>query len=102
MSSKPRSRSRKRFEQINHLVDDSFAKMPTATHAAALVEAWRHADSYGRFALSRQRLADTLGISKRHASSIVSTLVAKGYMTMLRKATGTRPPVYKLTTPSDC
>ncbi len=92
-----KSKSRQRFEQLNHITDHMISKLPTATHGLVLVVCWRHADQNQVFELSHSRIADALGVSRRHIVDVMVDLQAVDSIRLLRKGGGTRASRYKIT-----
>lgn len=91
-----RGKSKSRFKQINHLVDNVFRTLKTPTHALVMVVAWRDADAKGRFSMSYSQIAKVVGVSRRHAYEMVQDLIKSDHLKVIRDATGRRPPVYKI------
>ena len=92
-----KAKSRQRFEQLNYLIDKTISKLPTATHGLVLVVCWRHADQNQVFELSHSRIADALGVTRRHIVDIMVDLQAVDSIRLLRKGGGTKASRYKIT-----
>jgi hypothetical protein len=92
-----KSKAHHRFQMVNHLVDEIVPFLPSPTHAAALFVCWRHADHRGIFCLSHQRIATAIGISRRHAITIVTDLESRRVLMELQKGSGTSASKYKIT-----
>ena len=92
-----KSKSRQRFEQLNHLIDHTVKQLPTATHGLVLVVCWRHADQYGTFSVSHSRVAESISISRRSAIRIMKSLEGLGVVKQVSKGGGVRPSKYKIT-----
>lgn len=85
-----------RIRQFNLMADVLFSQLPTATHGLVLVVCWRHADQYGTFSLSHSKIAETLGVTRRHVIRIMSDLQRLGSIAMVSKGSGVIPSVYKI------
>lgn len=92
-----KAKSRQRFEQLNHLIDHTVSQLPTATHGLVLVVCWRHADQNQVFELSHSRIADALGVTRRHIVDIMVDLQRLESIRLMRKGGGTRASRYKIT-----
>ena len=92
----PKRKSQKRFEQLNHIVDNVVAKLPTR-HTAALFVCFRHAREGGHFRLSVARLASTLGINRRTAQRLLHELEQWGVIRTVKPEQGTIPRCFQIT-----
>ena len=92
-----KAKSRQRFEQLNHLIDNIVSKLPTATHGLVLVVCWRHADQNQVFELSHSRIADALGVTRRHIVDVMLDLQRLESIKLLSKGGGVKASRYKIT-----
>ena len=92
-----KAKSRQRFEQFNHLIDHMVKQLPTATHGLVLVVCWRHADQNQVFELSHSRIAEALGVTRRHIVDIMVDLQRLESIRLMRKGGGTRASRYRIT-----
>lgn len=90
----PKAKSAKRFAQINHIVDDLFAKLPSPAHQAVLVVCWRHATTKGEFTLSHSRIAEVTGLTRRYVIGIMDKLQEIGVIELVRMGGGVIPSAY--------
>lgn len=91
-----KQKSRMRFEQLNHLVDNVLQKIPTS-HSAALFVCFRHARDGGLFRLSARRLADALGVHERTGERLIKELEAWKVIELVKREQGTIPKTYRIT-----
>ena len=96
-----KQKSRKRFEQMNHIVDHLVKRLDGAEQGAMFLF-FRHADENGEFCVSAKRLADGLGISVRHSKRVFRKLEEKYAIEVLSEAVGTRPRAYRITGEVSC
>ncbi len=92
-----KAKSRQRFEQLNRLIDNIVSQLPTPTHGLVLVVCWRHADQNQVFELSHSRIADALGVTRRHIVDIMADLQGLESIRLMRKGGGTRASRYRIT-----
>lgn len=92
-----KSKSRQRFEQLNHIIDEIIGKLPLSVHGLVLIVCWRHADQHGKFSLSHQRIADAMNISRRSAIRFMKALEKSGAIKRLKKGSGITPSKYQIT-----
>jgi len=92
-----KAKSRQRFEQLNLMVDNLVRQLPTATHGLVLIVCWRHADQCQVFELSHSRIAETLGVTRRHVVDIMADLQRLGSIKLVRKGGGVKASRYKIT-----
>jgi len=83
-----KAKSRQRFEQFNHLIDHTVKQLPTPTHGLVLAVCWRHADQNQVFELSHSRIADALGVTRRHIVDIMADLQGLESIRLMRKGGG--------------
>ncbi len=94
---KPKRRSQKRFEQLNHLVDNVAPSLPSATHTAALLCCYRHAKPSGVFSVSTDRLAAAIGVKRRRMQQIFDELESLGVIRLIEPHKGPLPAKYLIT-----
>ena len=92
-----KAKSRQRFEQLNHLIDHMVKQLPTATHGLVLVVCWRHADQTQVFELSHSRIAEAIGVTRRHVVDIMADLLRLDSIKLVRKGGGVKASRYKIT-----
>jgi hypothetical protein len=97
MSVQKKNKSRKRFEQVNHLVD---VVLPTSTNRVAslvLLVGWRHADVNNKFRKSAKELAVACGVTKRHIQRVLDEMLSEGVIEIVSKPLGSIPTTYRIT-----
>ena len=82
--------------QFNLMIDVLLSQLPTATHGLVLVVCWRHADQNQVFELSHSRIADALGVTRRHVIRIMADLQRLGAIVLISKGSGVKPSTYKV------
>ncbi len=95
--STPKRKSQLRFEQLNRIADVIAQTLPTSTHVAVLMIAYRHAGPGGQFSVSTNRIADACRISDRWAKNVIDDLERLGVIVMLQDHKGPIPRRYKIT-----
>lgn len=85
-----------RFKQLNWIVDEIAKTLPEGCFAA-MMAFFAHANTAGQFSISWQHLANTLGISKRHASNLFETLLAGGVIEQIVPGGGKMAKTYRFT-----
>ena len=85
-----------RNRQFNLMIDVLLSQLPTATHGLVLVVCWRHADQSQVFELSHSRIAEALGVTRRHVIRIMADLHRLGAIVLISKGSGVRPSTYKI------
>jgi hypothetical protein len=91
-----KSKSARRFETLNAIVDKMLRQLP-ARHGLALLVCFRHADVNRRFRMSANDLAKTLGIHCRSARSLMTDLQSWDVVRMIEPQKGTIPRTFELT-----
>jgi hypothetical protein len=91
-----KTKSAKRFETLNAIVDKLLRRLP-ARHGLAVLVCFRHADVNRRFRMSAKDLAKTLGIHLRSARSLLSDLQEWEVIRVVSPQQGTIPRTFELT-----
>lgn len=95
-----KEKSHLRFQQINRLCDEVLRKLRTPAHGLVLIVCWRHADEYGRFQLSHTRIAESVGLGRRHVIDLMDDLESAQAIKVIRKGSGTSATRYRIQEPS--
>lgn len=93
----PKRKSQKRFEQLNHIVDNVAPTLKSASHVAVLLVCYRHAWTGGTFQISNRRIADSAGTTHRHARRVMDDLEAAGVIELVAEHQGPIPRRYRIT-----
>ena len=86
-----------RSRQFNLMIDVLLSQLPTPTHGLVLVVCWRHADQNQVFELSHSRIAEALGVTRRHIVDIMVDLQQLESIRLMRKGGGVKASRYKIT-----
>jgi hypothetical protein len=97
MSVQKKKKSQKRFEQVNHLVDNVLPTAPNGIARLILLVGWRHADEHFRFRKSSKELALTCGVTKRHVQRVLDEMLSEGVIKIVSKPLGSIPTTYRIT-----
>jgi predicted transcriptional regulator len=89
-----KARSKKRFEQLNRLVDVVLPSIPKnkGSHRTILLFAFRHASPSGGFVQTKSRIAKCAGISIRQVRRTMKDLESWGLI--VRYKEGDRGPIH--------
>lgn len=91
-----KSKSNKRWKQLNAIVDRMLRKLP-ARHGLALLVCFRHADVNRQFRMSAADLANTLGVHRRTARRLLDDLVELRVIEVVEPQRGTIPRTCRIT-----
>ncbi len=91
-----KTKSARRFEHLNIIVDKMLRRLP-ARHGLALLVFFRHADVKGVFRVSALDLAKSLGIHARNARKIFDDLETWQVIRLVEPRRGTIPRVFIIT-----
>ncbi len=91
-----KTKSARRFEDLNIIVDKMLRKLPSR-HGLALLVFFRHADVKRRFRVSSKDLAKTLGVHPRTARKLFDDLEEWKVIGLLEPQRGTIPRVFQIT-----
>lgn len=93
---KPRRKAAKRFEQLNVLVDHVGPHLPTPTHLAVLLVAFRHGRGNGYFRVSTERIAQSVNLKKRRVVDIIDDLQRLEVIQLVQAHQGPLPAIYRI------
>lgn len=74
-----------RWAQLNCFVDDHLQKFDNITLGLLWLSIFRHANSTGVAKISQERLAGTIGRSRRQVGRLIETLDSLGYLKKVRQ-----------------
>ena len=93
----PKRKSQKRFEQLNHIVDNVAPTLASASHVAVMLICYRHAREGGTFQVSNRRIAHSAGVTERHVKRVMGDLESCGAIELQREHQGPIPRRYRIT-----
>lgn len=93
---KPKRKSTRRFEQFNVLVDQVGPLLPTPTHLAVLLVAFRHGKGNGYFRVSTERIAQSVGLKKRRVAKVIDDLQRLQVLQQVQEHQGRWAAVYRI------
>ncbi|TWU33883.1 hypothetical protein Poly41_48830 [Novipirellula artificiosorum] len=91
-----KSKSQRRFEQLNHIVDKLLRQLP-ARHGVAMLVCYRHAQANRQFRVSESDLAIALGVDRRTARRLFDDLERWQAIKLVKPKQGTIPRVFVIT-----
>ncbi|QDV25954.1 hypothetical protein Q31a_43230 [Aureliella helgolandensis] len=91
-----KSKSARRFQHLNALVDKMLQRVPPR-HGLAMMVFFRHADVDRVFRVSTTVLAKSLGVHQRTARKLFADLEAWKAIQLVEPRQGTIPRVFKIT-----
>lgn len=92
-----KTKSRKRFEQVNTLCDEVLRNLPSLSARLVILIAWRHADIRACFRKSASEIGRSAGLSKRQVQRALTSLVEVGAIRVVSQERGSIPRVYQIT-----
>jgi hypothetical protein len=95
--SNAKSKSQKRFEQLNRIVDRIAPTLQTPSQVAVLLVCYRHAFERGHFRVSIRRIADATRLSTRQVMRVMDQLRRLGVIDLLEEHRGPVPAQYRIT-----
>ncbi len=95
--SKKKSKSRKRFEQLNALVDVIAPTLHGPSQLAVMMVCYRHAGVRGEFRVSCRRIAKSTSLSVRQVMRLLAQLTQLGVIERLCDHQGPIPAKYRIT-----
>jgi DNA-binding MarR family transcriptional regulator len=90
-------KSHKRWEKMNHLVDNVLSSIQSPAAVSILWVAFRHANLRDEFRISFRQIAKLTGYDPRHVRRALDQMVQAGVIEIIQERRGTIPVIYKIT-----
>jgi hypothetical protein len=92
----PKTKSRLRFQQLNHIVDIIAPTLPSPSMIAILLTCFRHANVQGYFRVSTSRIARSSGVQVRQTKRLIDHLMSLGVLKFVKERRGSVPRTYQI------